>query len=96
MKSLAFSLIAAAAAASDANTITTGPTTTAITRSTITITPKVQTALLTVTVTSTWLMAAELADTNVVEWTGCFQYCTSEWYCMLIRRTVAAGVAATD
>merc|ERR1719471_2719095 len=62
MKSFAFALLAASAVASNVNSVTTGPTTTAVTGSTITITPAVSTLTLTVDIVSTWTFTTALAD----------------------------------
>merc|ERR1719471_938405 len=96
MKSFAFALLAASAVASNVNSVTTGPTTTAVTGSTITITPAVSTLTLTVDIVSTWTFTTALVSGNVTEWAGCIQQAAAVWYCAHIIRTVGASLAITD
>merc|ERR1719232_412955 len=94
MKSFAFALLAASAVASNVNSVTTGPTTTAVTGSTITITPAVSTATLTVDIVSTWTFTTALVSGNVTEWAGCIQQAAAVWYCAHIIRTVGSAATA--
>ena len=72
MKTLVFSLLTAAAVAADTNTINAGPTTNAITSSSITFTPSVTSTELTVVVTSTWTMAEKVEMYDVMQLASCF------------------------
>ena len=96
MKSFAFALLAASAVASNVNSVTTGPTTTAVTGSTITITPAVSSVTLTVDIASTWTFTTALVSGNVTEWAGCIQQAAAVWYCAHIIRTVGTSLAITD
>jgi len=97
MKSFAFALLAAAAVASDVNGNTTGPTSTTITSSTITITPTVATAQLTVLMVQGAVTTADLASGTEVQLASCFQHATALWYCANVTRTTSdANGTATD
>lgn len=97
MKSFAFALLAAAAVASDVNGTTTGPTSTTISSSTVTFTPTVSTAQLTVIVAQGYVMAADLASATETQAATCFQHATALWYCTNVVRTITdASQGHTD
>jgi len=66
MKSFAFALLAASVAAAA------GPTTAAVTSSSVTMAPTVTTKVLTMVMDLKWTCAAALADTNVTEMAACW------------------------
>merc|ERR1711884_1022472 len=82
---------------SDVNGSTTGPTASTISSSTVTFTPTVSTAQLTVIVQQGYVMAADLASGTETQAATCFQHATALWYCTNVVRTITdASQGHTD
>merc|ERR1711884_602413 len=79
------------------NGSTTGPTASTISSSTVTFTPTVSTAQLTVIVQQGYVMAADLASGTETQAATCFQHATALWYCTNVVRTITdASQGHTD